>query len=114
MPKGVTPVRTAITHHDVATLLAEGQIALQSHDFREAVNCFRKAVYIAPEDPIACFNLGLAMEQSGHAKEAVRAFRAARAALRQSDSKRAEAALEGYDVNELSLLLDARIGEREG
>jgi Flp pilus assembly protein TadD len=92
----------------VASLLAEGEAALQAGDPACAVQALRKAAYLDPDHGVAQFQLGLAFEMLGEERQARRAFGAARAALERS-SAAAEAALEGYQIGELIRLLDHRL-----
>ncbi len=92
----------------VAALVAEGEAALESGDPAGAVRALRKAAYLDPDHGVAQFQLGLAFEMLEDPGQARRAFSAARAALRRS-SAAAEAALEGYQIGELTRLLDRRL-----
>ena len=92
----------------VAALLAEGEAALQAGDPGAAVHALRKAAYLDPDHGVAQFQLGLAFELLGDTGQARRAFGAARVALTRS-SAAAEAALEGYQISELTRLLDHRL-----
>ena len=95
----------------VAALLAEGEADLQAGELASAVNALRKVVYLDPDHAIAHFQLGLAFELLGEAPQSRRAFAAARAALGRS-SAAAEAALEGYQINELVRVIDHRLARR--
>jgi chemotaxis protein methyltransferase CheR len=92
----------------VAALLAEGEADLEAGDPAAAVRALRKAVYLDPDQGVAQFQLGLAFEMLGDIGGARRAFSAARAALGRS-SAAVEAALEGYQISELTRLLDRRL-----
>jgi chemotaxis protein methyltransferase CheR len=91
-------------------LLALGEMALGDGDHAAAIAAFRKATYLDVDHPIAHLNLGLALEASGDAVAARRAFVAARAALDRRDSAVIEAMLEGYHLDELVRLLDRKAG----
>ena len=45
--------------------------------YREAIEPFRRAIQIEPNDAIAHFNLGLAYGESGMYREAIEAFKRA-------------------------------------
>lgn len=92
----------------VASLLAEGEAALEADDPAAAVGALRKAAYLDPDHGVALFQLGLAFEMLEEPGQARRAFSAARAALGRG-SAAAEAALEGYQIGELTRLLDRRL-----
>ena len=89
-------------------LLALGEVALGDGDHAGAIAAFRKAAYLDGDHPIAHLNLGLALEASGDAVAARRAFVAARAALDRRDTAVVEAMLEGYHLDELVRLLDRK------
>jgi chemotaxis protein methyltransferase CheR len=92
----------------IAALLAEGEAGLQAGDAAVAVAALRKVVYLDPDHAIAHFQLGLAFELQGESRQARRAFSVARAALGRS-SAAAEAALEGYQIDELVRMIDHRL-----
>jgi chemotaxis methyl-accepting protein methylase len=94
----------------VADLLAEGEVALGGGEYAAAVAAFRKVTYLDPDQPVAHLNLALALEASGDEPSARRAYLAARAALDRCDTAEVEAALEGYHLDELSRLLDLKVG----
>ncbi|MCU1451535.1 MAG: hypothetical protein JWP02_3705, partial [Acidimicrobiales bacterium] len=96
----------------VADLLAEGEVALGGRDYVAAVAAFRKVTYVDPDQPVAHLNLALALEASGDQPSARRAYLAARAALDRCDTAEVEAALEGYHLDELSRLLDLKVGRQ--
>ena len=58
---------------DFSSLTAKGNAALQAGNFDEAVNCFKEAIEIQPEDAPALANLGLAYEMTGNHEEALAA-----------------------------------------
>ena len=97
---------------DVAALLAEGEAAAAAGEHEAAVTAFRKAAYLEPDHPIAHLHLGVALEAAGHADAARRADAAARSAVDRCDTAAVEAALEGYRLDELVGLLDAKLGSR--
>lgn len=93
-----------------AEVTAAGEEAMTAGAHDAAVVAFRKAAYLAPDQPVAHLHLGLALEATGDVAAARRAYAAARAALDESgDSAVVETTLEGYRVAELARLLDAKI-----
>jgi chemotaxis protein methyltransferase CheR len=95
---------------DVPSLLAEGEAAAAAGEHEAAVAAFRKAAYLEPDHPITHLHLGLALEAAGHGNAAARAYKAGRAAVERCDTAAVEAALEGYRLDELVALLDAKLG----
>jgi chemotaxis protein methyltransferase CheR len=94
----------------VADLLAQGELALGGRDYAVAVTAFRKAAYLDPDQPVAHLNLALALEATGDGDAARRAYLAARAAIARCDTALVEAALEGYHLDELTRLLELKVG----
>ncbi|HZQ83199.1 MAG TPA: CheR family methyltransferase [Acidimicrobiales bacterium] len=94
---------------EVQDLLAAGEAAMNAADLALAVATFRKAAYLDPDQPVAHLHLGLALEASGEEAAARRAFGAARAGLDRSGTAAVETVLEGYHVDELMRLLDAKL-----
>lgn len=105
----VRPVHQETSPIDVVELLALGEAASQAGDHASAISTFRKYAYIDPDQPLAHFYLGLALEASGDANAARRAYSVARATLVASGSAAIEATLEGYHADELAHLLDAKL-----
>jgi chemotaxis methyl-accepting protein methylase len=94
---------------DQAAVLARtGNGALAAGDYAAAVVNFRKWSYLAPEDPMGPFHLGLALEAAGHRRSARRAFAVARAVLGRTESLPVDISLEGFAKEELLKLLDAK------
>lgn len=89
---------------------AAGERLAADGDHLAAAGAFRRATYLAPEDPLHHLRLGLALEHAGD-DGARRAFRAAQAALAHVDRKRVEPALDGWPVEELERMLAARVRE---
>jgi Flp pilus assembly protein TadD len=88
--------------------MAEGEAALAAGRADDAVAAFRKACYVEPDDPLAHFNLALALETGGHSG-ARRAYAAARAALQRRGVAVVEAELEGFRAGELLGLIERRL-----
>jgi len=101
--------RVGAADREVATLLAAGESAAGAGDAGRAVTAFRKAAYLDPDHPLAHFQLGLALEASGDARAARRAYAAARAAIARCDTARVEAALEGYRLAALEDVLRIKL-----
>ena len=97
---------------EAVRLLAAGEAALAAGDHPGAVGAFRKAAFLDPDHPIAHLHLATALELSGDAAAARRAYAVARAAIDRCDPTVIEATLEGYQVQELVGLLDAKIEAR--
>ncbi len=92
-------------------LASAGQQALSLGDSSAAVVAFRKWVYLTPDDPLASFYLGLALEAGGHLQSAQRSFGVALGVLREGGpTLGAEIALEGYAPEELLRLLETKLG----
>jgi len=66
----------------------------------------QKYEFLDPDHLLAHFELGLALEVAGDATAARRAYAAARAALDRCDSAAVESMLEGYDLEDLTRLLE--------
>jgi chemotaxis methyl-accepting protein methylase len=92
-------------------LASAGQQALSLGDTAGAVVAFRKWVYLTPDDPLASFHLGLALEAGGHTRSAQRSFGVALDILRDGGTTLgAEIALEGYAPKELLRMLEKKQG----
>ena len=55
-------------------LLAEGARYLFNQDWRKAARTYREAIALRPDNPLAYFNLGAALNNSGHTVEAAQRF----------------------------------------
>ena len=93
----------------VAELMAEGEAALGRAEHATAITAFRKAAFLDPDHPIAHLNLGLALEVVGDVAAARRVYAAARAAIDRCDMAAVESTLEGYHLDDLIRLLDAKV-----
>jgi chemotaxis protein methyltransferase CheR len=93
---------------EAAVIARSGQQALDAGDYPQAIAAFRKCAYLGPDDVLAHFHLGLALEASGDSRAARRAFETARRALLEKDPTHIEAAIGGYATNELLRLLDTK------
>jgi chemotaxis protein methyltransferase CheR len=71
----------------------------------EAIVAFRRWSYQCPDDPVAHFQMGVALDRADEHTTARRAYRAALAALDRCDPDQLAAALHGYDRSELRRLL---------
>ena len=92
---------------------AAGERLAAEGDPVAAAGAFRRATYLAPEDPMHHLRLGLALEHAGD-EGARRAFRAAQAALARLAPGQVEPALDGWPVEELERMLAARVREGDG
>jgi chemotaxis methyl-accepting protein methylase len=114
-PPAARPARpTGAPLPDAAELLATGEAAHRGGDPHSAIAAFRKAAYLDPDQPLAHFHLGLALEAAGDDRAARRAFAAALAALERCDPAGLEARLEGWHRSELAATLQARLGAGAG
>jgi len=94
---------------EAAALLAKrAQEAIAAGDYEAAVVAFRKCAYLAPHDPMAQLNLGLALQAAGDERSAQRAYAAARRALAEADPVQGVAGIEGIATAELVRLLDSK------
>jgi chemotaxis protein methyltransferase CheR len=93
------------------TLRVAGEQASAAGDHRTAINAFRKAVYLEPEQPLGHFQLGLALEATGDRRGARRAYAAALAAIQHHDPGDLEAGIEGYQLGALAGILSAKLAE---
>ena len=84
-------------------LMADGLIA-------EAVVAFRQWSYDSPDDPLAHFQMGIALDCLDDTRMARRAYRAALAALDRCDAQQLANVLKGFERTELRNLLVARSG----
>ncbi|MEO8293118.1 MAG: CheR family methyltransferase [Actinomycetota bacterium] len=92
---------------DRAELLAAGEAAARGADHASAASAFRSAAYLDPDDPIAHFQLGLALEALDDPRSARRAYASA---LRTVRDRKLEGVLGGYRVNDLTTLLRDKLG----
>jgi chemotaxis protein methyltransferase CheR len=120
----VSPARTSrvstTTHADRAALSKEadvrqavdarvaGENLLAAGDTAGAVVEFRRWAYSKPDDPLAHFHLGTALDDSDQSVAARRAFRAALAALDRADADTLHQTLEGFELTEFRRLLHAK------
>ena len=88
---------------DPGDILADAEAHAAAGRLEEAAAAFRKASFLAPEDPRPLLGLGLALERDDR-PGAARAFRAARAALARAGTDDALGA-------ELARLLDLKLDE---
>ena len=87
---------------DTVDLLAQGDHAAASGDIRSAVRAFRQATYLDPNQAIAYFQLGAALELAGDARESRRAFGAAGLAMMSLDGAEDISGLGGYTRRDLA------------
>jgi chemotaxis methyl-accepting protein methylase len=94
--------REEIPPVDLPHLLAEGDHAAASGDLGAAVRAFRQATYLDPNQAIAYFQLGAALELAGDARESRRAFGAAGLAMMSEDGAADISGLGGYTRRDLA------------
>jgi tetratricopeptide (TPR) repeat protein len=83
-------------------LLAEGDHAAAAGDIGAAVRAFRQATYLDPNQAVAYFQLGAALELAGDARESRRAFGAAGLAMMSLDGSNDISGLGGYTRRDLA------------
>ena len=102
-PTLTLPLKGAgISPMDLPALLAEGDHAAASGDLGAAVRAFRQATYLDPNQAIAYFQLGAALELAGDARESRRAFGAAGLAMMSGDGAEDISGLGGYTRRDLA------------
>ena len=106
------PSRSVQPLPEVAPLLAQGELAMAAGDLDAAIALLRRATYVDSSQPLAHFELGMALDAQGHPDAARRAFRVALTALRCTDSTRPPAWLAGYRLDTLAELIEAKLGGR--
>ncbi|MEP7112539.1 MAG: protein-glutamate O-methyltransferase CheR [Ilumatobacteraceae bacterium] len=82
-----------------------GRQILAGGSLQQAIVAFRQWAYLSPDDPVAHFELGSALDASGERVPAVRAFRAALAALDRCSPEELIDASHGYNPSELRRFL---------
>jgi len=96
------PKHEAVLEVHMADLLAAGDHAAASGDLRAAVRAFRQATYLDPNQAIAYFQLGAALELAGDGRESRRAFGAAGLAMVNGDGTEDVSGLGGYTRRDLA------------
>jgi tetratricopeptide (TPR) repeat protein len=87
-----------------------GEVAAGGGDLAGAVAAFRKAVFLDPDQPVAWFQLGLALGALHDRRGARRAYAAALAALERCDQDMVRDGLDGWAAGELAAVLRAKLG----
>ena len=82
-----------------------GRQLLASGSLQLAIVAFRRWAYLSPDDPTAYFQLGSALDEADARAPALRAYRAAIAALDRCEPDRLVEVLHGYNPSELRRLL---------
>lgn len=90
-------------------LMAEGDHAAAIGDIRNAIRAFRQATYLDPNQSIAYFQLGSALELAGDRREALRAFGAAGLAMMRGDGTEDLTALGGYSRRDLARAIASKL-----
>jgi chemotaxis methyl-accepting protein methylase len=93
-----------------AEMAVAGEVAAGGGDLAGAVAAFRKAVFLDPDQPVAWFQLGLALGAVKDRRGARRAFAAALAALERCDQGAVRDGLDGWAAGELADVLRAKLG----
>jgi chemotaxis methyl-accepting protein methylase len=110
-----TPVRAEVAGAagtlEALAMVATGEAAAARGDLGSAVGDFRKAVYLDPDQPIAHFQLGLALEAGGDVRSARRAYAAALGALDRCDPETVASGLEGWRPSELGAVLRDKLAK---
>ena len=89
----------------VAEYGQRGRQLLATGSAQQAIVAFRQWAYLSPDDPTAHFQLGSALDAADARPSAVRAYRAALAALDRCDPDVLADALHGFNRDELRRLL---------
>jgi Flp pilus assembly protein TadD len=89
-------------------LARRGREAHASGDHAEAVRLFRKWAYLEPDDPLAHFHLGLALEGGGHRAAALRSFAVSRSLLLRGDVTESVEAFGGFRVDDVLRMIAAK------
>ncbi|MDT5083906.1 MAG: hypothetical protein QOJ61_949, partial [Mycobacterium sp.] len=82
-----------------------GRQLLASGSLQLAIVAFRRWAFLAPDDPTAYFQLGSALDEAEAHTSALRAYRAAIAALDRCEPDRLVELLHGFNPSELRRLL---------
>ena len=82
-----------------------GRQLLASGSLQLAIVAFRRWAFLSPDDPTAYFQLGSALDEAEAHTSALRAYRAAIAALDRCEPERLVEVLHGYNPAELRRLL---------
>lgn len=89
-------------------LARRGREAHSRGDHAEAVRLFRKWAYLEPDDPLAHFHLGLALEGGGDRAAAARSFAVSRSLLLRGDVTESVEAFGGFSVDDVLRLIAAK------
>jgi tetratricopeptide (TPR) repeat protein len=88
----------AQTGDEYDELLAEGTQYQSKDDTRKAAKAYREAIALRPDEPVAYYNLGAALGNSGHFVEAAQRFLEAKARCRVGSENWAEATAWAFDM----------------
>lgn len=105
-PRPATPAASATA--DTAELARLGHEAHLAGDNTTAVRMYRQWTYLQPDDALAHFHLGLALESCSDAAAASRAFAVTRKLLQRPDGAAHLAAFGGYSLGDVLRLLDQK------
>ena len=103
-----SPARSQSAHAPDESGQEDGRLGRQllaSGSLQLAIVAFRRWAFLSPDDPTAYFQLGSALDEADDRTSALRAYRAAIAALDRCDPDRLVEILHGYNPAELRRLL---------
>ena len=90
--------RAAQTGDEYTKLMAEGTRYGSQEDWRRAAKAFRGAIALRPDKPVAYYNLGTVLSNSGHAAEAAQRYLEAKERYPVGSEDWAEATANAFDV----------------
>ena len=107
-PRTAAPEMTVTRRPTTEGVAQRGREALASGDLATAVQAFRQWAYLQPDDALAHLHLGLALDETGDRRAANRAYQRSRQVLVTDPSTETVGALEGFGLDEVVRLLDAK------
>jgi chemotaxis protein methyltransferase CheR len=109
-PPATPPVRATVARAQTREqLLADGERHAGAGEHGPAIACFRRLVYLDPDDLGARLALALAFDAAGEREAARRGYRATVAALARRAPEQMPARLVGYGIDEIRGLLAERL-----
>ena len=94
----------------VDDLVRRGREAHHNGDHAAAVQAFRQWAYLEPDDALAHFHLGVALEDAGETGAATRSFDISRNLLLRGAGTVSVEAFGGYGLDDVLRLLEAKRG----
>eukprot|EP00964_Phaeocystis_antarctica_P159039 scaffold129960_cov71-Phaeocystis_antarctica.AAC.1 len=94
--------RAAQTGDEYTKLMAEGTRYGSQEDWRRAAKAFRGAIALRPDKPVAYYNLGTVLSNSGHAAEAAQRYLEAKERYPVGSEDWAEATAWAFDTLQLT------------